>query len=96
MSRLTEAQEALEMLAAEAGGQPPTAAELNAHPDAPRVVEAALDRMAQLEKVAELARAAVSDALGDDASGPVWILSLALTELDNHPDTREPTTITEL
>jgi hypothetical protein len=96
MSRLTEAQKALEMLVAEAGGQPPTAAELNAHRDAPRVVEAALKRMAQLEYVAELARAVIDDPDQGAADHARLLLDLALTDLDNHPDTREPTTITEL
>jgi hypothetical protein len=91
MSRLTEAQEALEILVAEAGGQSPTAAELNAHPDAPGVLEAALARMAQLEKVAELARTVTrqAHAAGDgDYQAETLLpenllrLELALTELD--------------
>jgi hypothetical protein len=55
-------------------------------------VRAALNRMAQLEKVAELARD-VHDRLGR-TTNPAYMLGLALTELDNHPDTREPRTIT--
>jgi hypothetical protein len=39
-------------------------------------------RLAQLEKVAELARDAVEQELGTDASGPLWDLSQALAELD--------------
>jgi hypothetical protein len=88
VSRLTEAQAALDMLVNEAGGQPPTAAELRAIPDAPAVVDAALARMAQLEKVAELARDAELDLRGEDSDALV-LLRLAVTELDNHPDTKE-------
>jgi hypothetical protein len=56
----------------------------------------ALQRMAQLEKVAELARPVADLFAGDLHNHPTTLLRLALTELDNHPDTREPTTITEL
>jgi hypothetical protein len=47
---------AMDMLVNEAGGYPPTAAELEAIPDAEAIVDAALKRMVQLEKVAEVAR----------------------------------------
>jgi hypothetical protein len=92
VSRLTEARAALDVLEAELDDAAVPAslfAEL-------RRVDFALKRMAQLEKVAELARAAVESELGTDASGPVWLLELGLTELDNHPDTREPQLIAEL
>jgi hypothetical protein len=79
---------AVEMLVNEAGGYPPTAAELEAIPDARAVVDAALARMAQLEKVAELARDAELDLRGEDSDALV-LLRLAVTELDNHPDTKE-------
>jgi hypothetical protein len=52
----------------------------------------ALQRMAQLEKVAELARPVVANlTTGAPIDDPhhVWLLELALTELDNHPDTKE-------
>jgi hypothetical protein len=53
-------------------------------------LQAALARMAQLEKVAELARPVASR----DAGPFVWtdacqLLDLALTELDNHSETKE-------
>jgi hypothetical protein len=48
----------------------------------------ALQRMAQLEKVAELARDAELDLRGEDSDALV-LLRLAVTELDNHPDTKE-------
>jgi hypothetical protein len=53
----------------------------------------ALQRMAQLEFVAELARpVAAQDAGPFGWADACQLLDLALTELDHHPDTREPTT----
>jgi hypothetical protein len=91
VSRLTDARAALDMLIAEAGGQPPTSAELDAIPDAPAVVSAALARMAQLEKVAELARTSVRGSDPQAAEHATLLLDLALIELDNHPETNEDT-----
>ncbi|HEX3305003.1 MAG TPA: hypothetical protein VHS32_02025 [Streptosporangiaceae bacterium] len=102
MSRLTEAQVALEMLA----GIAEPGADLDVDElRAAETLRAALQRMAQLEKVAELARTVTrqAHAAGDgDYHAETLLpenllrLELAVTELDNHPDTREPTTITEL
>lgn len=83
MSRLTEARAALDMLVAEAGGEPPTAAELKAIPDAPAVVDAALARMARLEKVADAARPVVDpSALSPALLTRMGGLASALAELD--------------
>jgi hypothetical protein len=83
VSRLTEAQAALDMLVNEAGGQPPTGAELAAIPDAPAVVDAALKRMAQLEKVADAARPVVDpSALSPALLTRMGGLASALAELD--------------
>ena len=50
----------------------------------------ALGRMAQLEKVAELARPVVARDAGPFAwTDACHLLELALVELDHHPDTRE-------
>lgn len=84
MSRLTAAHRATGRLSAH--GLPQYRAELEA-------ITLALGRMAQLEKVAELARD-VTIQYGSTLSDhhPEWLLELALIELDDHPDTREPTT----
>jgi hypothetical protein len=84
VSRLTAAHRATERLRGH--GHAPYRAELDA-------ITLALGRMAQLEKVAELARD-VTGQYGSTLSDhhPEWLLELALIELDNHPDTREPTT----
>lgn len=82
MSRLTEARAALESLRSvlDRASMPISLIQL----------DRALQRMAQLEKVAELARL-----LTDDSTDPQraeWArthLGLAVVELDNHPETKE-------
>lgn len=87
MSRLEAARAALERLE-----QEDPEARKYVVPDRDRyALHLAIQRMAQLEKVAELARAAELDLRGED-SHSLLLLRLGLTELDNHPDTREPTT----
>jgi hypothetical protein len=75
---------AVEQMVNEAGGYPPTRAEREAIPDPSAVVDAALKRMARLEKVAELARDGISGLeSGDlDFEGFVDQLQAALAELD--------------
>jgi hypothetical protein len=58
-------------------------------------IRLALQRMAQLEKVAELARRRRNAGDGARADRPA-LLDLALSELDNHPDTRESQTLAEV
>ena len=58
-------------------------------------LQLALQRMAQLEKVAELARRRRNAGDGARADRPA-LLDLALSELDNHPDTREPQIVAEV
>lgn len=80
MSRLIDAHRAVERLRAH--GLPSQRGALDA-------ITLALGRMAQLEKVAELARAHCNrTGIGDDSQE--FLLDLAVTELDNHPDTKEP------
>lgn len=81
MTRLADARAALDAL----DGMAPAGAE---RAEAVIVLEDALKRMAQLEKVAELARAAAHPGLRPDGPGQL-LLQLALVELDSHPDTRE-------
>jgi hypothetical protein len=87
VTRLTDAREAVEHLEAELDDLT-VPAQLFADL---RTMDAALGRMAQLEKVAELARALVADPGADPL-----LLNLAVTELDNHPDTREPGVVVTL
>jgi hypothetical protein len=90
VSRLADAHRAAERLRARTPRYlPQYRAELDA-------ITLALGRMAQLEKVAELARQ-LPPAVSAPATfeHPMWLLELALIELDHHPDTREPTTIVE-
>jgi hypothetical protein len=58
----------------------------------PELIDAVKARMAQLEKVAELARATVAEWLPAQAVHPGWLLKKALAELDQgtpYPETKE-------
>jgi hypothetical protein len=81
VSRLTEAHRAVERLRAH--GLPSQRGALDA-------ITLALGRMAQLEKVAELARRLVDPMGQGPRADRAALLDLALIELDHHPDTKEP------